>query len=76
MAQNYKYSRVQYDTFNITGELSANGSTITYVNENDVESTITVATCFDKFKGKPITLTILSKSDLDLTSEFEDNDDT
>lgn len=74
MAKNYKYNRVQYDTFNITGELSSNGQTITYLNEDKEELTISVSTCFSQFVDKPITLTISAKTELDLSDEFEDND--
>jgi len=52
MAQNYSYNRVQYDTFNITGTLNSAGTSISYTDENNVDKTITLATCFDKFKGK------------------------
>ena len=73
MAQNYKYSRVQYDTFTINGDLSSNGSTIAYVDGQGTNQTITVTNCFNKFKGQPITLTISTKADVDLTSQFESN---
>lgn len=71
MAQNYSYNRVQYDTFNITGTLNSAGTSISYTDENNVDKTITLTTCFNKFKGKQITLTVLSKTDQNLTSSFE-----
>ena len=70
---NYKYNRVQYDTFNVTGELSNDGSTITYTNDNEQQATITLTQCFNKFKGNPITLTILTKSEVDLSDQFNNN---
>lgn len=67
---NYKYNRIQYDTFNISGELSSNGSTINYIDDNEQQASITITTCFNKFKGQPITLTISTKSEVDMSNSF------
>jgi len=74
MAKNYKYNRVQNEKFNITGELSDDAKTITYINEDKDEMQIAVARCFSPFKGQPITLTISTKLDMDLSEEFEDEE--
>ena len=75
MAKNYKYNRVQNEKFNITGELSDDGKVITYINEDKDELTIDVAKCFSPFKGQAITLTIATKLDMDLSDEFEEDEE-
>lgn len=72
MAQNYKYNKNTTEKFTIKGELSENGKVITYVNADKQECRINVDTCFAKFCGEPIELTIAVKIDEDLSDEFED----
>jgi len=74
MAKNYKYNRIQNEKFNITGELSDDGKTITYINGDKDELTIDVAKCLSPFKGQSITLTIATKLDMDLSDEFEEDE--
>ena len=70
--QNYKYNKVTTKKFSIKGELSTDGKTITYVNGDKEEATIAVATCFAKFAGQPIELSLALKTDEDLSDEFEE----
>ena len=72
MAKNYTYNRVLTDKFNIKGILSDDAKTITYVNADKEELTISVDKCFEPFKGDEITLTISVKQDQDLSDEFEE----
>ena len=71
MAKNYVFNRVMNDRFNIKGELSADGTTVTYINSDKEEATIPVAKILEPFKGEAITLTISVKTDQDLSDVIE-----
>ena len=72
MAPNYKYNKVITEKFTIKGDLSTDGRTITYINGDKEEATISVVKCFEKFAGKPIDLALSLKIDEDLSEEFEE----
>ena len=72
MAQNYKYNKVTTEKFNIKGELSNDCKTIKYIDGDKEEREISVAKCFEKFAGQEIALSLMLKTDEDLSDEFEE----
>ena len=72
MAQSYKYNKVTTEKFNIKGELSDDCKTIKYINGDKEEQEISLAKCFEKFAGTEIALSIMLKTDEDLSEEFEE----
>ena len=74
MAQNYKYNVVTTTKFAIKGTLSDDCKVIKYVNSDEEDAVISVDSCFTKFAGKDINLSISLKTDEDLSKEFEDEE--
>jgi hypothetical protein len=72
--QNYKYNKVTTEKFNIKGELSDDCKTIKYINGDKEEQEISLIKCFEKFVGTEIALSIMLKTDEDLSDEFEDEE--
>lgn len=69
--KNYTYNRATNEKFAIKGHLTADGTTIEYVNSDSEDATITLEKIFDVFKDTDINLTISVKSDVDLSEDFE-----
>ena len=74
MAKNYTYNKTLTAKFGIKGTLSEDGTVINYINSDKDESVISVAKCFEPFKGEEITLTIATKDDQDLSEAFEEEE--
>lgn len=66
MAKNYSYTRSLTDKLAIKGELSEDGKTIKYIDENKEESIVSIDKCFEPFKSEFIELTIAVKMNQDL----------
>ncbi len=60
--KNFKYERNTIDKINIKGILSADGTMITYVNDDKDEVEIPVAKCFEPFASQEITLSLSNKN--------------
>lgn len=74
MAQNYKYKKLVNSKFNIKGTLSADGTTLEYINGDDESKTISILDCFKPFRGEAIDVSISTKEEMDLTDSFEDEE--
>lgn len=74
MATNYTYKKNLTEKFSIKGDLSNDGTTISYIDGDKTMNEISVATCFAKFVGEPIELTISVKTVQDLEDEFEEDE--
>ena len=68
----YAYNRNTVEKFSIKGELSDDGTMITYINKDKEEKTIPVDRCFKIFGGSYIELTLAKKTTEDLEEEFEE----
>ncbi len=72
------FKRNIVDKLSVKGILSEDGTTITYVDENDMEQEVKVVDLLNAFKNQPIEFGVQLKSDEDLElieSEDEDNDE-
>lgn len=72
MAKNYTYSENKVRKFNIKGVLGTDCKIIDYVNSDKEEARISVEKILEPFAGEAITLTISTKTDEDLSEEFEE----
>ncbi len=72
MAQNYKYHRTVNSKFNIKGEVSADGTTIVYIDGEGEEKMIPILDCFKPFRGEFLDLSLVTKEEQDLSEEFEE----
>lgn len=71
MASQLKKTRTITDKVSVKGQLSEDGSKITYLDEDKLEQEITIAECLNIFKGKPIDFSVSVKSEDELTDEEE-----
>ncbi len=62
----YTLTHSVVDKLSVKGILSDDGTAITYLDEEKIERKVTVADCFDTFKGQAIELSIVKKN-----SDFE-----
>lgn len=72
------FKRNIVDKLSVKGVLSEDGTTITYVGENDVDQEVKVSDLLNAFKNQPIEFGVQLKSDEDLElieSDDEDNDE-
>lgn len=72
------FKRNIVDKLSVKGILSEDGTTITYVDENDVDQEVKVSDLLNAFKNQPIEFGVQLKSDEDLElieSDDEDNDE-
>lgn len=72
------FKRNIVDKLSVKGILSEDGTTITYVDENDMEQEVKVSDLLNAFKNQPIEFGVQLKTDEDLElieSEDEDNDE-
>lgn len=70
------FKRNIVDKLSVKGVLSEDGTTITYVDENDVDQEVKVSDLLNAFKNQPIEFGVQLKSDEDLElieSDDEDN---
>ena len=72
--QNYKYKKLVNSKFNIKGTLSADGTTLEYINGESESKTISILDCFKPFRGEAIDVSISTKDEMDLTDSFEDEE--
>lgn len=69
MANHLKKTRTIIDKVSVKGQLSEDGSTITYLDEDKVEKEITVAECLKAFVGENIDFTVSLKTESELPDE-------
>lgn len=72
------FKRNIVDKLSVKGVLSEDGTTITYVDENDVDQEVKVSDLLNAFKNQPIEFGVQLKSDEDLElieSDDEDNEE-
>ena len=69
MASQLKKTRTITDKVSVKGQLSEDGSKITYLDEDKVEQEITVAECLKAFVGEFVDFTISLKTEGELPDE-------
>jgi hypothetical protein len=73
------FKRNIVDKLSVKGILSEDGTTIIYVDENDVDQEVKVSDLLNAFKNQPIEFGVQLKSDEDLelieSDDDEDNDE-
>ncbi len=73
------FKRNIVDKLSVKGILSEDGTTIIYVDENDVDQEVKVSDLLNAFKNQPIEFGVQLKSDEDLelieSEDDEDNDE-
>ena len=69
MANHLKKTRTIIDKVSVKGQLSEDGSTITYLDEDKVEQEITIAECLKAFVGENIDFTVSLKTEGELPDE-------
>ena len=72
------FKRNIVDKLSVKGVLSEDGTTITYVDENDVDQEVKVSDLLNAFKNQPIEFGVQLKSDEDLElieSDDKDNEE-
>lgn len=74
MANNLKRTRSTVDKIAVKGVLSEDGTTITYVDENNEEQEVSVSDCLYGFRDKTISFTVQVKTDEELKLEFTEAD--
>ena len=75
MAKKMKYNQTTTKKFNIQGLLSLNGETITYLADDGTQVAFPLEKCFAPFLDQDITLSISLKTDEDLSSELDDEEE-
>lgn len=66
MKTKYVKTRTITDKVRISGELSADGKTITYAEDDTVDKTVSVDDVLKVFRGKSIDLAVSVKTESDL----------
>jgi hypothetical protein len=69
------FKRNIVDKLSVKGVLSEDGTTITYVDENDVDQEVKVSDLLNAFKNQPIEFGVQLKSDEDLELIESDDED-
>lgn len=63
---NYKHTRTTMDKITVKGELSVDGTTITYIDKDAGDVTINIADCIKQFCGEEVTFVISVKDEMDM----------
>ena len=71
MAKQLSYKKTTTETITIKGIMNAEADTITYLNEDKEECTVTVQTLLDKFASQGVSLTIKTQTDEELELDEE-----
>lgn len=69
MANHLKKTRTIIDKVSVKGQLSEDGSKITYLDEDKLEQEITIAECLKAFVGESIDFTVSLKTEGELPDE-------
>lgn len=69
--KNISYNRTLTDKISVKGQLSADGTVITYDQDGDTKE-CAIAKYFEKFAGQKIVFNISTKTDTDLVDTLED----
>ena len=70
--KNRKYERNIVNKITVKGELSADCSYVTFVNDDKEEETVPLMKCLKPFANKEIVFTLSDKITEDLEEEFEE----
>ena len=71
MAKQLSYKRQVVEQITIKGIMNDEANTITYLNEDKEECTVSVQTLLDKFASQGVSLTIKTQTDEDLKLDEE-----
>lgn len=71
MAKQLSYKRQVVEQITIKGIMNDEANTITYLNEDKEECTVSVQTLLDKFASQGVSLTIKTQTDEDLELDEE-----
>lgn len=71
MAKQLSYKRQVVEQIAIKGIMNDEANTITYLNEDKEECTVSIQTLLDKFASQGVSLTIKTQTDEDLELDEE-----
>ena len=71
MAKQLSYKKTTTETITVKGVMNAKANTITYLNEDKEEVTISIQTLLDKFASQGVSLTIKTQTDEELELDEE-----
>jgi len=71
MAKQLSYKKTTTETITIKGIMNDEANTITYLNEDKEECTVSVQTLLDKFASQGVSLTIKTQTDEELELDEE-----
>lgn len=73
--KNISYKKTGLNKITVKGTLSADGTTITYIDDDKNQQDIEVSKCMKLMAGNEITFTVALKSDQDCSDELEGEDE-
>lgn len=75
MAKGLTYKRSTVESLSVKGILNEDATTITYIDDEKAEQTVTIASLMEKFCSMPIEFGVKVKSEEELDIEDEDEDE-
>ncbi len=66
MAKQLSYKKTTTETITVKGVMNSEATTITYLNEDKEEVTVSVQTLLDKFASQGVSLSIKTQTDEEL----------
>lgn len=71
MAKQLSYKKTTTETITVKGVMNSEATTITYLNEDKEEVTISIQTLLDKFASQGVSLSIKTQTDEELDLDEE-----
>lgn len=71
MAKQLSYKKTTTETITVKGIMNSEATTITYLNEDKEEVTVSVQTLLDKFASQGVSLSIKTQTDEELELDEE-----
>ena len=77
MAKGLSYKRSTVEALSVKGVLNEDATTITYLDDDKLEKTVTIVSLMEKFCSMPIEFCIKIKSEeeLDIDNEYIEDDE-
>ena len=71
MAKQLSYKKTTTETITVKGIMNSEATTITYLNEDKEEVTVSIQTLLDKFASQGVSLSIKTQTDEELDLDEE-----
>lgn len=71
MAKQLSYKKTTTETITVKGVMNSEATTITYLNEDKEEVTVSIQTLLDKFASQGVSLSIKTQTDEELDLDEE-----